>query len=209
MRAFALSTIFTLVFSRLEEYVNHTNVFFFTSLDDRLCHNRYGAHIYTQCLRFIPAIVRKWWNGSNQRQSSLVEKITTNFVSTHLCQDEFSALIQRKDKSDNMNIKVAATSRQVTAVYSIDEAKLELIITLPINYPLGAVKVESGKAIGGRLQSRQIVMQCTIFLTHQVGLFCNTTLKSHSIVINIFFRTDQFSMVFPCGNETWTENSRG
>ncbi|XP_063699534.1 E3 ubiquitin-protein ligase listerin [Culicoides brevitarsis] len=137
--------------------------------NDRLSHKRYGAHIYTQCLRYIPAIVRKWWNGSNPRQSSLVDKITTNFVSNQLCQDEFASLIQRKDKNENMTIKVAATSRQVTAVYSIDEAKLELIITLPVNYPLGAVKVESGKAIGGRLQSRQIVMQCTIFLTHQNG----------------------------------------
>lgn len=90
-------------------------------------------------------------------------------MSNQLCQDEF-ALIQRKEKNENMNIKVAATSRQVTAIYSIDEAKLELIITLPVNYPLGTVKVESGKAIGGRLQSRQIVMQCTIFLTHQVSL---------------------------------------
>uniref|UniRef100_A0A336LRQ7 E3 ubiquitin-protein ligase listerin n=1 Tax=Culicoides sonorensis TaxID=179676 RepID=A0A336LRQ7_CULSO len=137
--------------------------------NERLIHNRFGAHIYTQCLRFIPAIVRKWWNGSNTRQASLVDKITTNFVSSQLCQDEFAALTQYKEKNDHMNIRVAVSFRQVTAIYSIDEAKLELIITLPVNYPLGAVKVESGKAIGGRLQSRQIVMQCTLFLTHQNG----------------------------------------
>lgn len=46
---------------------------------------------------------------------------------------------------------------------------MELIVTLPVNHPLGAVKVESGKQIGGRLQSRVLVMQLTIFLTHQNG----------------------------------------
>ncbi|KAL9699399.1 hypothetical protein quinque_002840 [Culex quinquefasciatus] len=68
-----------------------------------------------------------------------------------------------------MQIKVHAAARQVTAVYAIDEAKIELHITLPNNFPLGAVTVEDGKQIGGRLQSRQVVMQLSIFLTHQNG----------------------------------------
>ena len=59
-------------------------------------------------------------------------------------------------------------SRQVTATYSLEEAKMELLITLPVNHPLGAVKVESTKLIGGKLHARQVVMQLTIFLTHQV-----------------------------------------
>lgn len=46
---------------------------------------------------------------------------------------------------------------------------MELIITLPPNHPLGPVKVESGKQIGGRLQSRLVVMQLSIFITHQVS----------------------------------------
>lgn len=54
------------------------------------------------------------------------------------------------------------------AVYAIDEARMELVITLAPNYPLGAVKVECGKQIGGRASSRNVGMQLTIFLTHQV-----------------------------------------
>lgn len=50
----------------------------------------------------------------------------------------------------------------------MDEARLELKVILPVNHPLGFVKVEGGKQIGGRLQSRDLVMQLTIFLTHQV-----------------------------------------
>lgn len=120
-------------------------------------------------LRILPAVVRKWWQNKNPRQASLLDKITTNFVSSQLCQEELRALIDKKEKHENMNIKVHPTSREVHATYSIDEARMELIITLPINHPLGAVKVESGRQIGGRVQARDLVMQLTLFLTHQNG----------------------------------------
>uniref|UniRef100_A0A182IKK9 E3 ubiquitin-protein ligase listerin n=1 Tax=Anopheles atroparvus TaxID=41427 RepID=A0A182IKK9_ANOAO len=130
---------------------------------------RYACHLYTQTLRHLPVIVRRWFNGMNHRHSTIVSKITANCVSGLLCQEEFQALVERKDRQDNMQIKVHSATRQVLAVYSIDEAKLELHITLPNNFPLGAVAVEGGKQIGGRLQSRQVVMQLSIFLTHQNG----------------------------------------
>lgn len=130
---------------------------------------RYACHLYTQSLRYLPAVVRRWWNGLNHRHAAIVGKVTSNCVSNLLCQDEFQSLVEKKDRQDNMQIKVHAAARQVTAVYSIDEAKIELHITLPNNFPLGAVTVEDGKQIGGRLQSRQVVMQLSIFLTHQNG----------------------------------------
>ncbi|XP_053685339.1 E3 ubiquitin-protein ligase listerin [Sabethes cyaneus] len=130
---------------------------------------RFACHLYTQSLRFLPAVVRRWWNGLNHRHATVVGKVTSNCVSNLLCQDEFQALMEKKDRQDNMQIKVHAAARQVMAVYSIDEAKVELHITLPSNFPLGAVNVEGGRQIGGRLQSRQVVMQLSIFLTHQNG----------------------------------------
>uniref|UniRef100_A0A182NK38 E3 ubiquitin-protein ligase listerin n=1 Tax=Anopheles dirus TaxID=7168 RepID=A0A182NK38_9DIPT len=130
---------------------------------------RYACHLYSQSLRHLPVIVRRWYNGLNHRHSATVGKITANSVSGLLCQEEFQALMERKDRQDNMQIKVHSALRQVMACYTIDEAKLELVITLPNNFPLGAVVVEGGKQIGGRLQSRQVVMQLSIFLTHQNG----------------------------------------
>ncbi|XP_041773916.1 E3 ubiquitin-protein ligase listerin [Anopheles merus] len=130
---------------------------------------RYACHLYAQTLRHLPVILRRWFNGLNHRYSTIVSKITANSVSGLLCQEEFQALLERKDRQDNMQIKVHSALRQVMAVYSIDEAKVELHITLPSNFPLGAVTVEGGKQIGGRLQSRQVVMQLSIFLTHQNG----------------------------------------
>lgn len=138
--------------------------------DPSISTERYACYLYLKMLRYLPAIARKWWHDLPSRQSSLIERITTNFVSTALCQDELRVVLDKRDKDDrNMNIKVHTTTREVVATYSIDETKLELVMTLPVNHPLGVVKVESGQQIGGRLQSRVVVMQLTIFLSHQNG----------------------------------------
>lgn len=68
-----------------------------------------------------------------------------------------------------MHIKVLMQSREVFATYSLEEAKMELTISLPPNYPLGAIKIESTKHIAGRFQAREIVKQLSIYLTHQNG----------------------------------------
>ncbi|XP_055844487.1 E3 ubiquitin-protein ligase listerin [Episyrphus balteatus] len=133
--------------------------------------DKYACHLYSMALSKLPAVVRKWWNGSYSRQKVFVDKLTTNFVSEIICHDELSTLgkMNDKDKHNNMQVTVHTSTREVNAVYVIDEARMELIITLAPNYPLGGVKVESGKQIGGRASSRNIAMQLTIFLTHQNG----------------------------------------
>uniref|UniRef100_W4VS17 E3 ubiquitin-protein ligase listerin n=1 Tax=Corethrella appendiculata TaxID=1370023 RepID=W4VS17_9DIPT len=130
---------------------------------------RYACHLYAQTLRHLSAIARKWWHGCNPRHAAIIDKLTTNCISNRLCQEEFQALLKKKEGQEQMHIKVHNLTREVTAIYALDEAKLELHITLPVNHPLGPVKVECGNQIGTRMQSKQVVMQLTIFLTHQNG----------------------------------------
>ncbi|CAO1404688.1 unnamed protein product [Diamesa hyperborea] len=133
---------------------------------------RYAAFLYAECLRTLPAVARKWWHASNTRQAQIIDKITMNNVSPILCQEELSALVVKKDKEkDNMHIKVLIQSRQILATYSLEEAKMELVINLPPNHPLGAVKVESTKLIGGKLHARQVVMQLSLYLNLNGRLF--------------------------------------
>lgn len=115
--------------------------------------------------------MRKWWHAANTRQAQLVEKITQNYVSPILCQQDLAGLTSRKDRDgkDNMTIKVLIQSREVFATYSLEESKMELTISLPSNYPLGAIKIESTKHFAGKLQAREIVKQLSIYLTHQNG----------------------------------------
>lgn len=68
-----------------------------------------------------------------------------------------------------MQIRVLMQSREVFATYSLEEAKMELSIILPSNYPLGAIKIDSSKHIAGKLQAREIVKQLSIYLSHQNG----------------------------------------
>ncbi|XP_016959436.2 E3 ubiquitin-protein ligase listerin [Drosophila biarmipes] len=137
--------------------------------DRKLPLERYVCHLYTEVLRKLPAVVRRWWNTSQSRQKNFVDNLTTNYVSSLICSEELKAIANRKEKHENMQVTVHSSTREVLAVYAIDEARMELVITLAPNYPLGAVKVECGKQIGGRASSRNVGMQLTIFLTHQNG----------------------------------------
>lgn len=130
---------------------------------------RYACHMYVQALKILPAVVRRWWNESNTRQKTLVDKITTAFVSPQLCNNQLLALSDKIKKQDSFQLTVHTSTREVHAIYSIDEARMELVIQLPLNYPLGVMKVSCGQQIGDKLQSRAVVMQLSIFLTHQNG----------------------------------------
>jgi len=136
--------------------------------DGTLSVEKCACYMYTQMLRYLPVVLRKWWNGTHARQKNFIDKLTTNFVSNLIWVEDLNA-INKTDKQENMQITVHQSTREVIAVYSIDEARMELIITLPQNHPLGVIKVEMGKQIGGKSSSRNIGMQLTIFLTHQNG----------------------------------------
>ncbi|XP_034103440.1 E3 ubiquitin-protein ligase listerin isoform X1 [Drosophila albomicans] len=137
--------------------------------DPQLSVERYACHLYSQVLRKLPAVVRKWWNTSQSRQKNFVDNLTTNYVSALICTEELKAIANRKEKHENMQVTVHTSTREVLAVYALDEARMELVITLAANYPLGAVKVECGNQIGGRANARNVGMQLTIYLTHQNG----------------------------------------
>lgn len=147
-----------------------TKIFFVFS-ESNLDVGRYAAFMYTESLRTIPAVVRKWWHSLNSRDAQIVEKITQNYVSPILCQQDLTVLTTRKEKDgkDNMHIRVLIQAREIFATYTLEEAKMELSICLPPNYPLGAIKIDSTKHIAGKLQAREIVKQLSIYLTHQNG----------------------------------------
>lgn len=139
-------------------------------LDATVSNEKFAAHLYAECLRTIPVIVRRWWHSSTSRQAQIVEKITQNNFSPMLSQQDLTILTKReKDGKDNMQIKVLMQSREIFASYSLEDAKMELSIALPPNYPLGAIKIESLKHIAGRFEAREIVKQLSIYLTHQNG----------------------------------------
>ncbi|XP_014213334.1 E3 ubiquitin-protein ligase listerin [Copidosoma floridanum] len=123
--------------------------------------------LYTNCLRYLPVLVRQWWSTADSRVSTAVDKITTLYVSPFLCHEELYD--NKLAQVDNMQVKVHPMNREVIALYQMDDTTLELNITLPPNHPLGTVTVEPGQHVGGTANWRNCHMQLSIFLTHQNG----------------------------------------
>uniref|UniRef100_A0A034VRR7 E3 ubiquitin-protein ligase listerin n=1 Tax=Bactrocera dorsalis TaxID=27457 RepID=A0A034VRR7_BACDO len=137
--------------------------------DENLTLERYACHLYIEVLKKLPAVVRKWWSVSPSRQKAFVDKLTINYVSPLICEEELKAIGANKERHENMQVSVHYSTREVIATYFIDDVRTELTITLPSNYPLGPIKVDCGKSIGGRLSSRTDGMQLALFLMHQNG----------------------------------------
>lgn len=57
--------------------------------------------------------------------------------------------------------------REVVAIYTVDEAQMELVITLPTNYPLGGPNVQCNRQISGT-SHKQWLMQFKKCVLHQV-----------------------------------------
>ncbi len=51
------------------------------------------------------------------------------------------------------------TVREVVATYSIDDGSMELLVSLPSNYPLGGLAVESGKRVGVETGQLKVILQ--------------------------------------------------
>ena len=114
--------------------------------------------------------------------------------------------------SRSFQIRVRASVREVVAIYTLDESSMELVIQLPNNFPLGPVKVESGKKVGvGNSQWRNWNLQLTTFL--QVRNHSPNWLVWNRYIswVYRFFpstKTVRFWRVWRSGSGTWTSGSR-
>lgn len=129
-------------------------------LDNILC------WVYVNSLKHLPVLIRHWWSTTDSRLANVVEKITTIFVSPMLCEEELRNPKLRD--VENMQIKVYPSAREVVALYTMDDTKLDLSMKLPLNHPLGLVAVEPGKHVGAVANWKNCHMQLSIFLTHEV-----------------------------------------
>uniref|UniRef100_A0A6M2DZX6 E3 ubiquitin-protein ligase listerin n=1 Tax=Xenopsylla cheopis TaxID=163159 RepID=A0A6M2DZX6_XENCH len=127
-----------------------------------------ACYIYCNILRLLPALARQWWNSSDCKVSNIIDKLTVTYVSHLICKEEIEAVQEHQTKDEHMQVKVNA-AYEVLAIYTVDEVNMEILISLPYNYPLGPVKVMSRKEICGTNQWRTWVRQLTLFLTHQNG----------------------------------------
>ena len=142
-------------------------------------------------LKQLPAMVRQWFNAAaDKRTADEVESFTAKYVTPALWAEESENINSSKTAFDNMTVRKRACSmftyqklrennnfilndqirvrpsvREVVATYTVDDGSMELIVVIPANFPLGAVKVETGKKVGvGNNLWRNWMLQLTTFL---------------------------------------------
>lgn len=61
------------------------------------------------------------------------------------------------------------SAREVIATYTIDEVKMDLVMTLPQNFPLGTIKIESSNVVVSNSSRRNWLFHISKYLIHQNG----------------------------------------
>ncbi|KAL3881947.1 hypothetical protein ACJMK2_028330 [Sinanodonta woodiana] len=129
-----------------------------------------ACRVYLMTLETTPAMVRQWWKEQDRKTAAYVDKFTSKHVSHLLCNAEIQTVQKTDVKLDNMTIKTRAMTREVIATYALAEVTVEMVISLPSNYPLGNIQVQSEKRIGvSGPQWEKWLLQLNIFLQHQNG----------------------------------------
>ncbi|XP_025830695.1 E3 ubiquitin-protein ligase listerin isoform X2 [Agrilus planipennis] len=147
----------------LEKFSNsYTGSFLSLHIEHMVCWT------YYQTLSQLPALVRQWWSVTESKVSQIVERVTSVYVSPTLCSQELSDVIQHEKKFKNMTVKVYPNVREVVAIYTVDEAQMELLITLPPNYPLKVPDIQCNRQICGT-SHRQWILQLKTNVLHQNG----------------------------------------
>ncbi|XP_062615887.1 E3 ubiquitin-protein ligase listerin-like [Saccostrea cucullata] len=129
-----------------------------------------ACSVYKDALKTTPALVRLWWKDQDRKSVSYVDKFTSKYVSPVLCTEEISSLDAIDKKDVNFTVKTRPSTREVVAVHTLEEVCIEVVITLPQNYPLGNITVSSEKKVGVTAQQwDKWLLQLNIFLQHQNG----------------------------------------
>lgn len=123
--------------------------------------------VFNGAVHQLSALVRQWWADADTRTAQIVERVTRAYVSPSLCHKELTDVTSSEKTFKNMVIKVHPTVRELIAVYTIDDAQMELVITLPPNYPLAGAEVDCQKQIGGT--AHKLLMQLRMCIQHQNG----------------------------------------
>jgi hypothetical protein len=104
------------------------------------------AHIYWRSLVLTPSLARIWFSENKNRKLTLaVEDYTRRYFSPILIKKEFKSLEVQKEP---ISIVTNLQTNEVTCLYTIEDAVLDMNIKIPGCFPLRLVDVNSGSGGG-------------------------------------------------------------
>ena len=102
------------------------------------------AGIY-EIAKYCPGVVRLWKTGlTNKNLQREIQNYFGQFLSENLVQKELKAVGQVAGLSCVPYFK----SRSMMATYAVDDLEVEIMITLPSDWPLSPPKIEGIKSVG-------------------------------------------------------------
>ncbi|KAJ3213182.1 DEAH-box ATP-dependent RNA helicase prp22 [Dinochytrium kinnereticum] len=109
------------------------------------------AHFFLKLLRVLPNMVRNYWSNCRSRQRALaMESYTEKYFSSIVVSSELEK-VQSMGSSqlESLEVKISRTAGEVTGIYVMDDASVDVVLKFPPCYPLRQLEVESRS--GGRL----------------------------------------------------------
>ncbi|KAJ8751318.1 hypothetical protein K2173_016502 [Erythroxylum novogranatense] len=122
-------------------------------------------------LQVLPAYVREWFTEIRDRsKSSQIESFTRMWCSPPLIVNELSQIKNANFADENFSVSVSKSANEVVATYMKDETGMDLVIRLPVSYPLRAVDVECMRSLGiSEVKQRKWLMSMMMFVRNQNG----------------------------------------
>ncbi|CAG8978362.1 hypothetical protein HYALB_00013042 [Hymenoscyphus albidus] len=107
------------------------------------------GHLYYSCLKFVPSLARNWWSDCPSRQLKLwVNKWTEKVFSPILIQEVKNEVMKWAEEQDTEDdekkpliIKSSSKLPEINAGYEIDDMIMQIVVSLPVDYPLQGVEV--------------------------------------------------------------------
>ena len=130
----------------------HRSLFVLGDLTSPYTIHHLACSVYFQCLSSIPALVREWYHNQGKRIRDAVDRVTQKYVSPILIQQELDSASSIKainvGETGSFGVKKHSTTREITAIYTIETSRVEICIRLPMNYPLNSTSIECTHHIG-------------------------------------------------------------
>lgn len=146
--------------------------------------------LYLQLLSQLPAIVREWWTHRVQQRGLRkdLERFTTVHYSPIVVKAEMEALSQSiGTDGEAFRVRGSASTRQVAATYTCEGSALQILLQLPVCYPLLAVDVECVHRIGvTEARWKKWQRQISTMLLSQNGTISDALLRWKENVDQVF-----------------------
>lgn len=94
-----------------------------------------SCFVYRMFLQRLPNIIREWWSQSENKTSTLVDKVTSLYVSPILIANELKSVQQGRDGGfDNMEVLYTITKITRSSLLSVSKFSLQQFLKVPASF---------------------------------------------------------------------------